>query len=330
MTMHEGKIRLMKICVFGAGAVGGHLAAKLAAGVHDVSVVARGAHLAAMREKGITLLHGERTIHGKVRAVERTAELGPQDFVFVTLKANSLGTFAEVAAPLLGKDTGVVFVQNGIPYWYASDNPRLDPGGKVAKAIPAERVLGGVAYSANEVLEPGVVKNFVPGNNMFVIGAPDRRETARIASLRKILEENDMASPPVADIRQSIWAKLSQNLGTSTVATLTGGTIGEIRGNEALSKVVLACGAEARAIAAGVGVRIDDAPARPSGAQGSGMHGHKTSMLQDYERGRPMEIDAQLTAPLAMARAAKVATPTLDALVALCVHKAAAKGLYQP
>ena len=320
----------MKICVFGAGAVGGHLAAKLASGGHDVSVVARGAHLAAMREKGITLLHGDKTIKGCVRAAERAADLGPQDFVFVTLKANLLGVFADSAAPLLGPETGVVFVQNGIPYWYASDNPRLDPGGRIAKAIPAERVLGGVAYSANEVIGPGVVKNYVPGNNMFVLGRPDRKETPAVLKLRKALEDNDMSSPAVADIRQSIWAKLSQNLGTSTVATLTGGTLGEIRGDAGLAKLVAQCGAEARAIAAGLGVRIEDAPARPSGQQSAGMNAHKTSMLQDLERGKPMEIDAQLTAPLAMARSANVPTPTLDALVALCVHKAAAKGLYQP
>jgi 2-dehydropantoate 2-reductase len=320
----------MKICIFGAGAVGGHLAAKLASGGHEVSVVARGAHLAAMREKGITLLHGEKTIHGRVRGAARAAELGAQDFVFVTLKANLLGSFADDAAPLLGKDTGVVFVQNGIPWWYASDNPRLDPGGKIAKAIPLERVLGGVAYSANEVVEPGVVKNYVPGNNMFVVGRPDCKDPAAVQKLRKALEDNDMSSPPVADIRQSIWAKLSQNLGTSTVATLTGGTLGEIRGDAGLLKLVAQCTAEARAIASGLGVRIEDAPARPSGQQGAGLNAHKTSMLQDLERGKPMEIDAQLTAPLAMARAAKVPTPTLDALVALCMHKAAAKGLYQP
>ncbi|MGQ0650753.1 MAG: ketopantoate reductase family protein [Betaproteobacteria bacterium] len=319
----------MKICVFGAGAVGGHLAAKLAQGGHDVSVVARGAHLAAMREKGITLLHGDKTIRGKVRAAEWPADLGPQDFVFVTLKANSLGTFADSAAPLLGLQTGVVFTQNGIPWWYASDNPRLDPGGKLARAISPERVLGGVAYSANEVIEPGVVKNFVPGNNMFVIGRPDRKDTPALVELRKALEENDMSSPPVADIRQSIWAKLAQNIATSNLAVLTGGTLGEIRGDAGLEALAQKVTAEARAIAASLGVSIDQAPKRPSGAQNSGAVGHKTSMLQDYERGRPMEIDAQLTAPLAMARAAEVSTPTLDALVALCVHKAAARGLYQ-
>jgi 2-dehydropantoate 2-reductase len=320
----------MKICIFGAGAVGGHLAAKLAHGGQDVSVVARGAHLAAMRDKGIKLLHGEKTLHGKVRASDRASDLGPQDVVFVTLKANLLGTFAEAAAPLLGRDTSVVFVQNGIPWWYASDNPRLDPGGRIARAIAPERVLGGVAYSANEVVEPGVVKNFVPGNNMFVIGAPDKRDSAKVNALRKILDENDMSSPPVADIRQSIWAKLTQNIATSTVAVMTGGTLGDIRSDAGLEKLVQKASAEARAIAAALDVRIDEAPKRPSGAPNSGAVGHKTSMLQDYERGKPMEIDAQLTAPLAMARAAGVATPTLDTLVALCAHKAASKGLYTP
>jgi 2-dehydropantoate 2-reductase len=321
----------MRLCIFGAGAVGGHMAAKLAArSGEEVSVIARGAQLAAMREKGILLLHGEEKIHGKVRAAERPADLGPQDAVFVTLKATALGEFADAAAPLLGPKTAVVFVQNGIPWWYAKDNARLDPGGRLAKAISAQRILGGVAYSANEVVEPGVILNQVPGNNMFVIGEPDCRESSAGTALRTILEKCDMSSPRPADIRQSIWAKLSQNIGTSTLAVLIEGTLRELRSDAGLVAILEKCVAEARAIAKGLGVRIEEAPPRPAGGQGSGLNSHKTSMLQDYERGRPLEIDAQLTAPLAMARAAGVPTPTLDAIIALAVHKAAARGLYKP
>src|SRR5438876_6510664 len=170
----------MRVCVFGAGAVGGHMAAKLAAAGNEVSVVARGAHLAAMRERGIKLLHGEATIHGRVRAAERSSELGAQDAVFVTLKANMLGTFAEQSAPLLGRDTLVVFAQNGIPWWYDARLERLDPGQRLARAVGPERVVGGVLYSANEILEPGVIENHVPGNNMVVIGRPDREETPAV------------------------------------------------------------------------------------------------------------------------------------------------------
>jgi 2-dehydropantoate 2-reductase len=318
----------MKLCVFGAGAVGGHIAAKLAASGEEVSVVARGAHLEAIRRGGLTLLHGEKTIGGKVKASQNPAELGPQDMVLVTLKANMLGDFADAAAPLLGRDTPVVFVQNGIPWWYAKTLARLDPGGKLARAIAPARVIGGVAYSANVIVEPGVVKNNVPGNNMIVVGEVNNEKTSRIGELRKILDKADLSSPPVEDIRQSIWAKLLQNLATSSLCTLTGVSVGEVRADPYLSRIGARLGIEGKAVAAALGVDVERAPARPGGGQASGAMGHKPSMLQDYERGRAMEIDAQLAAPLELARAAGVAAPTLEAIVSLVMHKAAAKGLY--
>ncbi len=318
----------MKLCVFGAGAVGGHLAAKLAASGQDVSVVARGAHLEAMRSRGITLLHGSDVFSGKVRASDRPADLGPQDAVFVTLKANMLGAFAEGAAPLLESNTAVVFVQNGIPWWYGRDLPRLDPGGGLAQAIAPHRILGGVAYSANEVVQPGVIKNNVPGNNMLVIGEAGREETPRVLRLRQILEKAGLPSPPVADIRLSIWAKLLQNLATSSLCTLTGVTVSDVRSDPYLSKIGARLGAEGRAIAAAHGIEVERAPARPSGGQASGAVGHTPSSLPDYARGRPMEIEAQLMAPLDFARAKGVEAPALEAIAALVAHKAAAKGLY--
>ena len=318
----------MKLCVFGAGAVGGHIAAKLAAAGQEVSVVARGAHLAAMRERGIKLLHGERTIAGRVRAAENARELGPQEAVFVTLKANLLGVFAEQCAPLLARDTAVVFVQNGIPWWYDERLERLDPGGRLARAIERERLLGGVAYSANEIIEPGVIENHVPGNNMLVIGRPDTRDTPLVGRLRQALEAADIASPPVEDIRQSIWAKLAQNLWTSTLCTLTGLTVRQAQDDAGLKPLAAQAVDEANAIARALGVALERAPRRPSGKSGSGA-AHKPSMLQDYERGRPMEIEAQLAAPLALARAAKVHTPLLDVLVPLVAAQAKARRLYE-
>lgn len=318
----------MKICVFGAGAVGGHLAAKLAASGHDVSVVARGAHLAAMQAKGVKLLHGGRTIVGRVRAVARADELGAQDAVLVTLKANMLDAFAEQCRPLLGPDTAVVFVQNGIPWWYDDRLTRLDPHGKLQKFITKSHVLGGVAYSANEVVEPGVIDNHVPGNNMIVIGEIDNRETPRVKALRAALEAADVSSPPAQDIRQSIWSKLAQIMANSTVCTITGLTVAAARSDAGLARALKTAGDEVRAIAGALGVQVEKAPERPSGGHSSNAAAHKPSMLQDYERGRPMEIESQLKAPLELARAARVATPTLDALVALAAQKAAAKGLY--
>ena len=317
----------MKLCVFGAGAVGGHIATKLAAAGNDVSVVARGTHLEAMRAKGLKLLHGERTILARVRAAADARELGAQDAVFVTLKANLLSAFAEQCAPLLGRDTAAVFVQNGIPWWYDARLTRLDPGGRLAAAVAPERIVGGVAYSANEIVEPGVIENHVPGNNMIVIGRPDKKETPLLRELRAVLAAADMASPELADIRQSVWSKLAQNLWTSTLCTLTQMNVRDVQDNPELKPIAARATDEARAIARALDVAIEQAPKRPSGQSSTGA-AHKPSMLQDYERGRSMEVEAQLVAPLELARLQKVHTPTLDFLVPLVTAKAAAKGLY--
>ena len=223
----------MRICVFGAGAVGGHVAAKLAAAGHDVSVVARGAHLEAMRAKGITLLHGADTIRGRVR----TSEPGLQDFVFVTLKANALDAFADVAQRLVGEDTAVVFAQNGIPWWYGiglsknrpapPDLSRLDPEGKLKTLLKTPQIIGCVVYSANEVRAPGVIVNNVPGNNMLVVGQADDSESEKVRTLRKLLTDSDLYSPATQDIRASVWAKLVQNLSTAALCTLLAATVRE-------------------------------------------------------------------------------------------------------
>jgi 2-dehydropantoate 2-reductase len=281
-----------------------------------------------MRERGLKLLHGEQTIAGRVRAAETARELGPQDAVFVTLKANLLPAFAEQAEWLLDAETAVIFVQNGIPWWYDARLTRLDPDGRLARAVSPERILGGVAYSANEIVEPGVIENHVPGNNMIVIGRPDREETPLVQRLRQVLDQADLYSPALADIRQSIWSKLAQNLWTSTLCTLTGLTVRELQADPQLAGVAARATEEGGAIARGLGVAIERAPKRPSGKASSGA-AHKPSMLQDYERGRPMEVEAQLVAPLELARMEKVHTPTLDVLVALVGAKAAAKGLYR-
>jgi 2-dehydropantoate 2-reductase len=324
----------MRICVFGAGAVGGHVAAKLAAAGHDVSVVARGAHLEAMRAKGITLLHGVDTIRGRVR----TSEPGLQDFVFVTLKANALGAFADVVQQLVGEDTAVVFAQNGIPWWYgiglSKDRPappdlsRLDPQGKLKTLLNTPQIMGCVVYSANEVREPGVIVNNVPGNNMLVVGQADDSEGEKVRALRRLLTDSDLYSPATQDIRTSVWAKLVQNLSTAALCTLLAATVKEVRGDPALAELSRRLAAEARAIAVAHGIDPGRAPTRPGGGQSSGAISHKPSMLQDYERGRPMEIEALLVAPLAFAHAAGVAAPTLETVVPLVVFKAAAKGLY--
>lgn len=328
----------MRICVFGAGAVGGHLAAKLAAAGNEVSVVARGAQLQAIRRSGLKLLHGGQEIRGTVRASERAADLGPQDYVIVTLKAPALSAAAGELARLLGPETAVVFAQNGIPWWYGiglqasrpkpPDLSRLDPGARLREAIAPERIAGAVIYSANDLVAPGVVENHTPGNNMLVVGACDDASSSRISKLREALEKSDVSSPATADIRQAVWNKLVLNLGTSTLCLLTGRSVGDMRADADLAALEKRIREEGRAIARAQGVDPEKAPARPSGRHASGTIAHKPSILQDYEAGRPMEVQAQLVAPLVFARASGVATPALDVLVPIVVHKAAAKGLY--
>lgn len=320
----------MRICVFGAGAVGGHFAAQLAAAGHEVSVIARGAHLAAMRDKGIVLIKADRRIAAKVRASERPADIGAVDVVLATLKATALGALAAGIAPLLGPRTLVVFAQNGIPWWYAQglaqDRPAppdlapLDPGGALAAAVPAECVIGGVIYSANEVLEPGVVRNDAPQRNMLILGEPCGGATARLEPLSEALEAAEIRAPIDADIRRSVWAKLVINLGSSPLGLITGETVRDTFADPALAELRKRITAEGRAVAAAHGVSTEGAPLPPAHVPGG--PSHKTSMLQDYERGRPMEIDAILQAPLWFARSAGVPTPTLDVVVALAAHKA--------
>jgi 2-dehydropantoate 2-reductase len=238
----------------------------------------------------------------------------------------------------LGKDTGVVFAQNGIPWWYGiglrrerprpPDLPKLDRNGALARAIPAKNIIGGVVYSANEVREPGVIVNNVPGNNMVVVGHADDSDSERIDALRSLLGKADLYSPPTSDIRQAVWAKLVQNLSTAALFTLTGATVAEVRKDEYLKSLAARLGAEGRAIARAHGVDPEGAPQRPGGGQSSGAISHKPSLLQDYERDRPMEIEALLVAVLEFARAAKVPAAALETVVPLVVYKAAAKGLY--
>jgi 2-dehydropantoate 2-reductase len=332
-------MELRRICVFGAGAIGGHLAAKLAAAGRDVSVVARGANLAAIKAKGMMLREGARTIAGRVRASDRPSDLGAQDVVFVTTKATALAAFAAAAAPLCGPATVFVFVQNGIPWWYAQglsaarprppDLSRLDPDGALARAIAPERVIGGVVYSSNNLVEPGVVMNYSEGRNMLVVGETDDRSSQRIAALRVLLGAAALHSPPAADIRQSVWDKLLINFG-STLCVPLGEPISAVMNDPVLRPVRDRLLAEGRAIAQAHGITLEGAPRRPGGAQTAGATAHKPSMLQDYELGRPMEVAAILAVPCAFARAAGVDVPTLEALNAITGRLAARKGLYSP
>jgi 2-dehydropantoate 2-reductase len=328
----------MRICVYGAGAIGGNFAARLAAAGNEVSVVARGAHLAAIRARGLILLAGDKKIVAPVKASDRPADLGPQDAVLVTLKATGQHALADGIGPLLRSDTPVAFVQNGIPWWYghglaksrppAPDLSRLDPGGALAKSVGLDRVVGAVVSSPNHVVEPGVVHNEVPDRNILWIGEPDDRRSPRIEALRAALKDAGIDSPATTDIRYEIWHKLMANLTGSTVCLATGQPV-KVQATPLVNRLSRRAHAEALAVATAHGVILDDHPDQRYGAKRV-YTSHRPSILQDYDLGRPMEIEAIVRAPLAFARSAGIETPTLDAIESICVSLAEAKGLYSP
>jgi 2-dehydropantoate 2-reductase len=286
-----------------------------------------------MRAHGVALLKGERRIAGRVKATQDAREIGPVDYVIAAVKATGLARFAEAAAPLLGRDTAVVFAQNGIPWWYAQglsaarprppDLSALDPGGRLARAIAPERVAGAVVYSANEVVAPGVVRSNAPDRNVLVLGTPDDRPGARLAALAAALERSEIHAPIETDIRRSVWAKLVINLWSSSIGVVTEGSVRENLADPGLAALRPLMQAEARAIAAAHGVSTEGAPLPPPPPAGGPQH--KSSMLQDYEQGRPMEVDAILMAPLWFARAAQVPVPALETVIAFAAYKAKKK-----
>jgi 2-dehydropantoate 2-reductase len=330
----------MKIAVFGAGAVGGHVLARLgaaaqAAGI-EVSAVARGAQLAAINERGITLWIGAQRYSSHIRATDRPESLGVQDVVFVALKSSVLAAAAPGIVPLLGPDTAIVFAMNGIPWWYLYRCPEtgvprpdlslLDPGGVLERTIGLERVIGCMINSANEVVEPGVIRNSPGTLNKFTLGEPDGTVSRRVAAISAAFERAGVAAPISTDIRVEIWDKLLRNLSTSPICALTGEPIGVIGRHDELFGLAKALMAEGLATARAHGITPEVTVERAYGRRPNTPH--KSSMLQDFERARPPEIDGILTAVQAFARAADVATPHLDTVTALVIEKARKAGLY--
>lgn len=323
----------MRICIFGAGAVGGHFAVRLALAGHEVACVMRGAHLGAVQAGGLTLRVGAAEFRADVKASADPAALGPQDLVISTLKATGVGSLADGLRPLLGRGTPVVLAQNGIPWWYdiglPGDHPAppdlsfLDPHRRLRDAIARERIIGGVIYSSNEVIAPGMVENLSPDRNRLVLGECDDRASTRIAELRAMLEDAGLESPSVAQIRESIWSKLLTNMSLSVLCLLTGQTARAVRDDPSMQDVIPRLVDEANQVARHY---IPDVKRVTRNAPAPN---HKPSLLQDYELGRPMEIDALVRAPAAFARAAGLSTPMLDLMAALAIQKARDKGLYQ-
>jgi 2-dehydropantoate 2-reductase len=322
----------MRICIFGSGAVGSHFAVRLALAGHEVSCVMRGQHLAAVKTNGLTLRVGDAEFSAKVRASDDPAALGPQDVVISTLKATGLSSLATGLRPLLRNDTAVVFAQNGIPWWYdiglspdhsLPDLAFLDPGGALRAAVSPQRIIGGVIFSSNEIVAPGVVANLSPDRNMLLVGECDDRQSPRIERLRAALDAASIQSPPTLRIRETIWTKLLTNMSMSVLCVLTGQTARGVRDDPALREVIPRLLDEANSIGQSAFPEVKRT------TRSGPAPNHKPSILQDYEQGRPMEIDVLVKAPAAFARAAGLATPMLDLLAALAIRQARDKGLYR-
>ena len=324
----------MKICIYGAGAIGGYLGVKLAQTGADVSLVARGAHLTAMRDNGLKLLIGGETHVARPRCTDNPAELGPQDFVIICLKAHSITGVIDQMQPLLGPRTRIVTAVNGIPYWYfhghggryeGSTLESIDPGGRQWRELTPQRAIGCIVYPATEIEAPGVIRH-VYGNN-FPLGEPTGERSADVLQLSALFVEAGMQAPVLERIRDEIWLKLWGNVCLNPISALTCATLDVICSDpatRALSKAVML---EAQAIAETFGVKFRvDIERRIEGARKVGAH--QTSMLQDLERGRPMVIDPLVTVVQEMGRLAQVPTPALDTVLALVAQRAKIAGLY--
>lgn len=296
-------------------------------------MVARGAHLDAIRDNGITLRTEEGVLAATVQASDDPRDLGAQDVVIVTVKGPSLAGIVEPMQALLGPDTPIVFAMNGIPWWYfygldprgrERRLPRLDPEGRWWDEIGPDRALGGVVYSANTVVEPGVVHNASVGNELR-IGEPTGEATDRAGLIQGALASAGLAAP-APDIRQEIWTKLLGNIAYAPVACLTGSTTDQIKTDRELRKLAIEVMNEAIAIAKALGTPLDISAEERVSRRGS--IGHKLSMLQDLEQGRPMEIDSILVVPQELARSTGVETPALDRMLALLKQRARLAGLY--
>ena len=326
---------MMKITIFGAGAIGGYLAAKLAmAGRTELSIVARGAHLDAIKADGLRLIEDGQESLAPVRAAAKAEELGAQDYVVLALKAHSLTPALDQIAPLLGQDTAVVTMQNGVPWWYFHEvggpleGTRLnavDPGGKIWERIGPKRVIGSVVYPAVEVDAPGLIRH-VEGKR-FSLGEPSGERSERVTRLAEVMVKAGLQVPVRDDIRGEIWVKLWGNLSFNPISALTGSTLAAIVADEGTRTLARTMMLEAQAIGESLGVRFPIAVDRR--IKGAGDVGeHKTSMLQDLERGRPMEIDALVTAVQELGRLTDKPTPTIDAVQALVRRLAVERGCY--
>ena len=328
----------MRVAVFGAGAIGGLLGARLAASGVDVTFVARGPHLAAMQANGVTVRSrteaGVDTVVARPRCVADAGEAGVQDYVFVTLKAHSLPGAAPQIARMMGPHSTLVTGINGIPYWYfhgvegehrGRHVESVDPGGALLRLLPPDQVLGSIVYPAAEVIEPGVIEHTY--GDRFSLGEPDGSRSGRAATLSQLLIAAGLKAPVRPRIRDEIWVKLWGNLAFNPLSALTGSTLDRLAGQPDLRATARAMMVEGQAVAESLGIRFGIfVDKRIDGAAEVGVH--KTSMLQDLERGRPMEIDALLGAVVELGDVVGQAMPACRAVLALVRERARLAGCY--
>ncbi len=325
----------LKICIFGAGAIGGFVGAKLADAGAEVSMVARGAHLSEMKKNGLTLLEdGLDPKRIMVRVAQDPLELGAQDYVFVTLKAHSVPSVAESMSPLFHDDTTIVSGVNGIPWWYFHkiggelEGTRLssvDPDNKQWDVFGPDRVLGCVVYPAAEVIKPGVIRH-IEGNK-FSLGEPNGEKSQRSQLLSEALRSAGLKAPVRKKIRDEIWVKLWGNLSFNPISALTYATLDVLCEDRDTRQVLRTMMLEAKEIGEKLGVNFPiDVEQRING--GAAVGSHKTSMLQDLELSRPLEIDAILGSVQELGQITKTPTPTIDTVLAIIKLRAKIAGLY--
>jgi 2-dehydropantoate 2-reductase len=337
----------MKICVFGAGAIGGYLAVQLATAGHEVCVVARGPHLRAIQKRGLKLvLHGQEKV-ARVAAYDDPNAFGVQDVVICALKSHQAYESAPLFAPLLGESTSVVTAMNGIPWWYffkydghksggrQSGGPfegrhleSVDVGGRQWNLLGPERAIGCVVDPACEVVEPGVVVH--EEFNRFTLGEPDGSRSSRVVELSEAMIGAGFDAPIRDNIRWNIWLKLWGNVCFNPISALTGATLDRIASEPAMRSLCKSMMLETQAVNESLGIQIPTSMMDRRLAAAGAVVGHKMSMLQDVERGRSMEIDGLVTVVQELGRLTGVATPVIDAVLALVQERGRALGLYQP
>jgi len=312
----------VRIAIVGAGAIGGFIGAKLANAGADVVLFARGPHLRAMQERGLRVVGDEGELEVKPEVTGDLAAIGRADVIVLSVKAHSLTTLAPQLRPLFGPDTMVVSTQNGIPWWYFQNYPgelnglhleRVDPGGTIAKAIEPERVIGSLAYFSTDIAEPGVIHH-TEGNRLS-LGEPSGARTDRVKALAELLIGAGLRAPVTTRFRHEIWVKLLGNVAFNPISALTGGTLEELVRHPETSAVIRGIMAETEAVAAKLGIELPiSIDQRMAGAEKVGAH--KTSMLQDLEAGRPLELEPIVGAAVELGERLGVQMPATRAVYA--------------